>query len=118
MGRAARKFLGRFFGSGLGWKHTGIGLGWFLPRPRASHSESIFWEDVGSAFYWGWADKAFEDWPRLGLEMHRLSFGPIFAELQNRPSDENHFGDVVGISFWGVVGVAFYWVWVNKAFED
>jgi hypothetical protein len=34
------------------------------------------------------------------------------------PSGENHSGDVAGISFWGVVGVAFYWGWVDKAFED
>jgi hypothetical protein len=63
-------------------------------------------------------DKVIEDKPRLGSETLSLSFGPVSAELQNRPSGENHSGVVVGINFWGVVGVAFYWGWVDKAFED
>jgi hypothetical protein len=117
MGRAVGKFMGRFFGSGLGWKHR-YWLGPVSAETQSLLFEVSLWEDVGSAFYWGWVNKAFEDWPKLGSETLRLSFGPVFAELQNRPSGENHSGDVVGISFWGVVGVAFYWGWVDKAFED
>jgi len=36
-----------------------------------------------------------------------LLFGPVSAELLNRLSGENHFGDVAEINFWGVLGLHF-----------
>jgi hypothetical protein len=45
--------MGRVFGSGLGWKHTGNGLGRFLPRPRVSYLESASGKMLGLHFIEG-----------------------------------------------------------------
>jgi len=71
MGRVAGKFLGRFFESGLGWKHTGIGLGRFLPRPRASRSESASGKMLGLHFIGGGPTRRL----RTGLGLDRKCTG-------------------------------------------
>jgi hypothetical protein len=110
MGRALRKFLGQFFGSGLGWKHTGIGLGRFLPRPRASRSESTSGKMLGLHFIGGGPIRHLRIGPgldrkRTGCRLGRFLLNSKTASPERiipEMSPESASGELLGLHFtWG-----------------
>jgi hypothetical protein len=109
MGQATGKFMGRFFGSGLGWKHTGIGLGRFMPRPRASRSESASGKMLGLHFIGGGSTRRLRTGPGLDRKHSGCRLGRFLPNPKtNRPasttlemSPESAFGELLGLHFTG-----------------
>jgi len=109
MGRVAGKFLGRFFWSGLGCKHTVIGLGRFLPRPRASRSESASGKMLGLHFIGGGPTRRLRIGPgldrkRTGCRLGRFlpnSKTACVTRIIPEMSPESASGELLGLHFTG-----------------
>jgi hypothetical protein len=109
MGRAAGKFLGRFFWSGLGWKHTGIGLGWFLPRPKASRSKLASGKMLGLHFIGSGPTRRLKTGPGLDRKHTGCRLGRFLPNSKiTRPtriipemSPESASGELLGLHFTG-----------------
>lgn len=102
MGRAAGKFLGRFFGSSLGWKHTGIG-------PKASRSESASGKMLGLHFIGGGPTRRLKTGPGLDRKHTGCRLGRFLLNSKiTRPtriipkmSPESTSGELLGLHFTG-----------------
>jgi hypothetical protein len=101
--------MGRFFGSGLGWKHTSIGLGRFLPRPRASRSKPTSRKMLGLHFIRGGSTRRLRTGPSLDRKLSSCRLGWFLpnskticsARIISEMSSESTSGELLGLHFTG-----------------